>query len=75
MKGSKLLSVNLLESIQELIACNKLTANTPAHQAAKQVYHQGYDSLSPKQKNLFDIIIVSQLRKLQKDRQMQALVW
>jgi len=54
---------SLFESIQELLDEGSISDSEPAYGVAKQVIHRGYDSLSPKQRTLYDAIIIPALKK------------
>lgn len=53
----------LSESIQDLVDEGLLEDGTPAHGVAQQVIHSGYDSLSPKQRALYDSVVAPALEK------------
>jgi hypothetical protein len=54
---------DLHEAIQDLLDEGMLEEGTPAYGIAQQVIHTGYDSLSPKQRTLYDAVVVPALRK------------
>ncbi|HEV7339839.1 MAG TPA: hypothetical protein VGO06_27985 [Bosea sp. (in: a-proteobacteria)] len=54
---------DLHELIQDLIDEGELEENSDAHGVARQVIHQGYDSLSPKQRTLYDAVVVPALKR------------
>ena len=47
---------DLHEAIQDLLDEGMLEEGTPAYGIAQQVIHTGYDSLSPKQRTLYDAV-------------------
>ena len=49
---------DLYELIVELVAEGKLEEETPAYGISQQVIHMGYDSLSAKQKYIYDTRVV-----------------
>ncbi|MGE6221077.1 hypothetical protein ACQKCH_14715 [Nubsella zeaxanthinifaciens] len=49
------------EAITDLIEENLLEENSDAHGVSRQVIHSGYNSLSPKQKTLYDNVVVPAL--------------
>jgi hypothetical protein len=54
---------DLHEAIQDLLDEGMLEEGTPAHGIAQQVIHTGYDSLSPKQRTLYDAVVIAALKK------------
>ncbi len=51
-------------AIEDLVGCGDLEEGTPAFGIARRVVHQGYDSLSPKQKHVYDALVVPALVRL-----------
>jgi hypothetical protein len=54
---------DLHNAIQDLIADGQLMENSDAHGVARIVIHDGYDSLSPIQRTLYDAVVTPALRK------------
>ena len=52
---------DLHEAIQDLLDEGILEEGTPAYGIAQQVIHTGYDSLSPKQRTLYDAVVIPAL--------------
>ena len=57
------LDFDLHNAIQDLIAEGLLEENASAHSLARLVVHDGYDSLSPTQRTLYDAAVTPALRK------------
>jgi hypothetical protein len=53
----------LHEEIQDLVDEGEIEEGTPAYGVAQQVIHSGYDSLSPKQRTLYDAVLIPALRR------------
>ena len=58
------LDFDLHNAIQDLIAEGLLEENGSAHGVARIVFHDGYDSLTPAQRILYDAEVIPALRKL-----------
>jgi hypothetical protein len=54
---------DLHEAMQDLLDEGMLEEGTPAYGIAQQVIHTGYDSLSPKQRTLYDAVVMPALTK------------
>ena len=63
--------VELYQDIEELVDQGELEEGTAAFGISQQVIHLGYDSLSVKQKNVFNQILVPALKQLRIEREMQ----
>ena len=50
--------------IEDLVDEGELEKDTPAYGISQQVIHQGYDSLTPRQKSVYDKIVVPALERL-----------
>jgi hypothetical protein len=57
------LDFDLHNAIQELIAEGLLEENSDPHRVARIVIHDGYESLSPTQRALYDAVVTPALRK------------
>jgi hypothetical protein len=57
------LDFDLHNAIQDLIAEGLLEENSEAHGVARIVIHDGYESLSPAQRTLYDAVVTPALRK------------
>ena len=57
------LDFDLHNAIQELIAEGLLEENSDPHRVARIVIHDGYDSLTPAQRALYDAVVAPALRK------------
>ena len=57
------LDFDLHNAIQDLIAEGLLEENSEPHRVARLVIHDGYDSLTPAQRTLYDAVVTSALRK------------
>jgi len=53
---------DLHNAIQDLIAKGALEENSDAHRVARVVIHDGYDSLTPAQRTLYDAVVTPALR-------------
>jgi hypothetical protein len=53
---------DLHNAIQDLIAKGALEKNSDAHRMARLVVHDGYDSLTPAQRTLYDTVVTPALR-------------
>jgi hypothetical protein len=63
---------DLYEMIEELEGRGDLEAGTPAYGIAQQVIHQGYDSLTDKQRFVYDRDIAPLVDALQDEYDMNA---
>lgn len=50
-------------AIEDLLDEGELELGTPAHGIAQQVIHQGFNSLTPKQRTLYDSVVVPALKR------------
>jgi hypothetical protein len=57
------LDFDLHNTIQQLIAEGLLEENAPGHRVARLVIHDGYDSLTPAQRALYDAVVTPALKK------------
>jgi hypothetical protein len=57
------LDFDLHNAIQDLISAGLLEQNSEAHGVARIVIHDGYDSLSPTQRSLYDAVVTPALKK------------
>jgi hypothetical protein len=57
------LDFDLHNAIQELIAEGLLEENSDPHRVARIAIHDGYDSLTPAQRALYDAVVTPALRK------------
>jgi|HubBroStandDraft_4_1064222.scaffolds.fasta_scaffold241787_1 hypothetical protein len=55
--------VELYEAVQDLVEEGLLEETDNAYGVAQQVIHQGYDSLSPKQRGLYNALVIPALKK------------
>ena len=56
------LDFDLHNAVQDLIAEGLLKENSEPHRAARIVIHDGYDSLTPAQRALYDAVVAPVLR-------------
>jgi hypothetical protein len=59
------LDFDLHNAIQELIAEGLLEENASAHNVARLVIHDGYDSLTPAQRVLYDAVVAPALAEIE----------
>jgi hypothetical protein len=55
--------VDLYEAVRDLVDEDLLEEGTPAYGIAQQVVHLGYDSLSPKQRTLYNAVVIPALKE------------
>jgi hypothetical protein len=53
----------LYDAIEDLLAEGELEKDTPAYGIAQQVIHNGYNSLTPKQRTLYDAVVTPALKR------------
>ena len=53
----------LNDAVPDLLDEGELEKNTPGYGVAQQVIHQGYDSLSKKQRYVYDTVLVPLLKE------------
>ena len=53
----------LYDAIEDLLAEGELEKGTPAYGIAQQVIHNGYESLTPKQRTLYDAVVIPALER------------
>ena len=56
------LDFDLHNAVQDLIAVGLLEENSEPHCVARLVIHDGYDSLTPAQRTLYDAVVTPALR-------------
>jgi hypothetical protein len=56
------LDFDLHNAIQDLISKGLLEENSLAHAVARKVVHDGYESLNPTQRSLYDSVVVAALK-------------
>ncbi len=54
---------DLYDAIENLLAEGELEKGTPAYGIAQRVIHTGYNSLKPKQRTLYDAVVIPALRR------------
>lgn len=64
----------LNDAIQDLLDEGMLEEGSAGYGVAQQVIHDGYDSLSPKQKHVFDRYVSEPLAKRQKVLNVQRII-
>lgn len=64
----------LNDAIQDLLDEGLLEEGTAGYGVAQQAIHDGYDSLSPKQKHVFDKHVGEPLAKRQKALDVQRII-
>jgi hypothetical protein len=57
------LDFDLHNAIQDLIGAGLLVENASAHGVARKVIHDGYDSLTPTQRTLYDDVVTTALKE------------
>ncbi|MFV3292290.1 hypothetical protein ACNFBR_26615 [Pseudomonas sp. NY11955] len=62
------------DAIQDLVDEGLLVEGTPGYGIAQQVIHSGYDSLSEKQKHVFDRHVGNTLAKRQKALEVRRVI-
>jgi hypothetical protein len=60
----------LHELIEDLVHAGLIEERSPPYGVAQKVIYDGYDSLSPKQRALYDAVIVPALQKRGKELEM-----
>lgn len=51
-------------AVEDLIDSGEIERGEPAYGIAQQVIHSGYESLSPRQRTLYDAVVVPALTRL-----------
>lgn len=64
----------LAESLETLLAEGGLEETTAAFGIAKQIIAKGLESLSPKQRKVFDTVIHDALERMTRDHEIERLV-
>ena len=64
----------LNDLIEDLVSELMLERGTPAFGIAQQVIHQGYDSLTPKQRAVYESVITPALRKMGEQRRIDEII-
>jgi len=67
------LDFDLHNAVQDLIAEGLLEENSEPHRVARIVVHDGYDSLTPEQRALYDAVVTTALRKRDDGREGKRL--
>lgn len=57
------INMDLYEAVQDLVDEGLIEDKSPAYGVAQQVVSMGHESLSPKQRVLYDAVIVPALKK------------
>ena len=68
MSGLDDIDWDLLELIDDLVGSGDLEEGTKEYGIAQQVVHQGYESLSPKQRYVFDKNVARLLKERAEER-------
>jgi hypothetical protein len=63
MSGYEDIDFELYEAIVDLVDEGYLEEGAPPYGIAQQVIHNGYESLSPKQRYIYDTVVVPALEK------------
>jgi hypothetical protein len=63
----------LYELIEDLADEGYLEKETPAYGIAQKVIHDGYDSLSPKQRHVYDTVVVPALEKRAEELEVRRI--
>ena len=63
----------LYETVSDAVDEGHLEEGTPAYGIAQQVIDQGYDSLSDKQKWIYDNKVLPALKAMQKEREADRI--
>jgi hypothetical protein len=61
-------------AIEDLVASLELEKGSPAYGVAQQVIHSGYDSLSQKQRALYDAVVVPALRRQEAENEKNRIL-
>lgn len=64
----------LYDAIEDLVAEGELEKGTPAYGVAQQVIHNGYDSLTPKQRTLYDAVVIPALKRRGEELRLTQLM-
>lgn len=64
----------LFEAIEDLVAEGDIEVGTPAYGIAQQVVDLGYDSLSPKQRALYDAVVIPALERRGEELRLLRIV-
>jgi hypothetical protein len=67
------LDFDLHNAIQDLIGKGLLEENALAHGVARKVIHDGYDSLTPTQRTLYDDVVTPALKKRGEEIELNQL--
>jgi hypothetical protein len=62
---------DLYEAIRDLVDEELLKEGTPPYGVAQQVIHQGYNSLTPKQRTLYDAVVIPLL--IERGKELRAI--
>jgi len=65
------IDLELHDDIEDLVAEGLLDAESDAYGVAQQVIHRGYDSLSEKQRAVWDLHVGPRLKKRKDDLEMR----
>jgi hypothetical protein len=64
----------LHDLIEDAVDAGWLEEGTAAYGVAQKVIHDGYDSLSPKQRHVYDTYVVTALEKRQEELEVQRIM-
>ncbi len=60
-------NADLCDAINDLLAEGELEKGTPAYGIAQQVIYNGYSSFSPKQRTLYEAVVIPALQRRGKE--------
>ncbi|MCH9049492.1 MAG: hypothetical protein IIA72_00155 [Proteobacteria bacterium] len=61
-------------AIEDIVDCGDLEKDEAAYGVAQQVIHRGYESLSPKQRKLYDAVVVPALVRLEERNEVTRVL-
>jgi hypothetical protein len=64
----------LYEAIQDLVDEGYLEEGSPPFGIAQQVVHSGYDSLSPKQRYIYDTVVIPALERRSEELEVRRIM-
>jgi hypothetical protein len=64
----------LYDAIEDAVDAGWLEEGTPAYGIAQKVIYEGYESLSPKQRYVYDTYVVTALEKREEELEVQRIM-
>ena len=72
--GADIFNEELLDMLREFLESGEIEANSAAHGATKQVIDMGYDSLTEKQRWVYDHEVAPLVKRAAEERRINSVI-